>query len=71
LCAVLRGAAITWKAKECRLTSGREIEVVDVPGHRDFNRSAFIVRAPCPHVRMLGRGHAGQLTTDTWNAPTP
>ncbi len=58
---VMRGAAIEWKAKECRLTNGREIEIVDVPGHCDFKRSAFIVRAPCLHVGMVEGAHRRQL----------
>jgi translation elongation factor EF-1alpha len=41
-------AAIDWSVKECTLASGREIEIVDVPGLRDFNKNAFVVRSPLP-----------------------
>jgi translation elongation factor EF-1alpha len=51
-------AAVNWKVKECTLASGREIEIVDVPGHPHFNKNAFIVR-----TLVLPREVEHQLTT--------
>jgi hypothetical protein len=54
--------AIDWSVRECTLDSGRGIEIVDVPGHRDFNKNAFIVRISYIIVRSP---YDQGTTTDT------
>jgi translation elongation factor EF-1alpha len=45
-------AAINWSVRECTLASCREIEIVDVPGHRDFTKNVFVVRISRACVRV-------------------
>jgi translation elongation factor EF-1alpha len=34
-----------WRVVDCTLNNGREVELVDVPGHRDFLKTTVLVRS--------------------------
>jgi translation elongation factor EF-G len=34
--------------RDCTLNNGREIELIDVPGHRDLLKTTVLVRSPPP-----------------------
>jgi hypothetical protein len=39
-------AAMHWSIRECTLASGREIEIVNVPGHCDYINNTYVVCIP-------------------------
>jgi hypothetical protein len=40
--------AMQWRVMDCMLPNGREVEMVDVPGHRDYLKPTILVRPPPP-----------------------
>ncbi|ELR14827.1 elongation factor Tu GTP binding domain containing protein [Acanthamoeba castellanii str. Neff] len=66
-----RGITIDWHTRECTLSSGREIEIVDLPGHCDFIKNTSIGASMADVAILVASVHQYHINAGLTNVVPP